>query len=89
MKGAELKGRTYEPLFPYYAHLKEQGAFKVGWKRGPGAGRAPGAAGLLRGTPQLGRLQRGPGLSPCALQSSAVVGRATLLLRSSLTLARW
>ncbi|PRW58449.1 isoleucine--tRNA cytoplasmic isoform B [Chlorella sorokiniana] len=28
-KGAELKGRTYEPLFPYYGHLKEQGAFKV------------------------------------------------------------
>ncbi len=28
-KGSELKGRTYEPLFPYYAHLKEQGAFKV------------------------------------------------------------
>jgi len=24
-----LKGRTYEPLFPYYAHMKEHGAFKV------------------------------------------------------------
>ncbi|KAL4432409.1 hypothetical protein ABPG77_001708 [Micractinium sp. CCAP 211/92] len=28
-KGEELKGRTYEPLFPYFAHLKAQGAFKV------------------------------------------------------------
>lgn len=32
-KGADLKGRTYEPLFPYYAHLKEHGAFKVSGKR--------------------------------------------------------
>ncbi len=29
MKGLELKGRTYEPLFPYFAHLKEKGAFIV------------------------------------------------------------
>ena len=29
MKGIELKGRTYEPLFPYFANLKEQGAFIV------------------------------------------------------------
>jgi isoleucyl-tRNA synthetase len=26
-KGRELKGMTYEPLFPYFAHLKEKGAF--------------------------------------------------------------
>ena len=29
MKGIDLKGRTYEPLFPYFANLKEQGAFIV------------------------------------------------------------
>ncbi len=29
MKGSELKGRTYEPLFPYFADLKNQGAFIV------------------------------------------------------------
>ncbi|KAL6767828.1 TSI2 [Auxenochlorella protothecoides x Auxenochlorella symbiontica] len=27
--GAELAGRTYAPLFPYFAHLKQHGAFKV------------------------------------------------------------
>lgn len=33
-KGADLKGRTYEPLFPYFAHMKGSGAFKVsrGWQ---------------------------------------------------------
>ena len=29
MKGSELKGRTYEPLFPYFADLKAKGAFVV------------------------------------------------------------
>lgn len=29
MKGSELKGRTYEPIFPYFADLKKQGAFIV------------------------------------------------------------
>ncbi len=29
MKGSELKGRTYEPLFPYFAEAKKQGAFIV------------------------------------------------------------
>ncbi len=24
MKGEELRGRTYQPLFPYFAHLKKQ-----------------------------------------------------------------
>lgn len=28
-KGSELVGETYEPLFPYFADLKEKGAFKV------------------------------------------------------------
>lgn len=28
-KGSELLGREYEPLFKYFANLKEQGAFKV------------------------------------------------------------
>lgn len=28
-KGKDLVGRTYEPLFPYFAELKEKGAFKV------------------------------------------------------------
>ena len=29
VKGNELKGMTYEPLFPYFADLKKQGAFIV------------------------------------------------------------
>ena len=29
VKGSDLKGRTYEPLFPYFADLKKQGAFIV------------------------------------------------------------
>jgi isoleucyl-tRNA synthetase len=28
-KGSALKGLTYQPLFPYFAALKQQGAFKV------------------------------------------------------------
>ncbi len=29
LTGATLKGWTYEPIFPYFAHYAEQGAFKV------------------------------------------------------------
>jgi isoleucyl-tRNA synthetase len=29
MKGSDLKGLTYKPLFPYFANMKEQGAFRV------------------------------------------------------------
>ena len=29
MKGSELLGMSYEPMFPYFKHLKEKGAFKV------------------------------------------------------------
>ena len=29
LKGTEMKGMTYEPLFPYFASAKEQGAFVV------------------------------------------------------------
>ena len=29
MKGKELEGRTYEPLFPYFARFKASGAFRV------------------------------------------------------------
>lgn len=29
VKGSELKGKTYEPLFPYFAHEKDQGAFRL------------------------------------------------------------
>lgn len=30
MKGRSFEGKTYEPLFPYFAHLKsEMGAFRV------------------------------------------------------------
>ncbi|XP_037070614.1 isoleucine--tRNA ligase, cytoplasmic-like [Pollicipes pollicipes] len=29
MKGAELKGRAYKPLFPYFAKMKSSGAFRV------------------------------------------------------------
>ena len=29
MKGSDLIGLGYEPMFPYFAHLKQQGAFKV------------------------------------------------------------
>lgn len=28
-KGSELVGKHYEPLFPYFAHLKKEGAFRV------------------------------------------------------------
>jgi isoleucyl-tRNA synthetase len=27
--GATLKGKTYKPIFDYFAHLKSDGAFKV------------------------------------------------------------
>ncbi len=29
IKGADLLGMSYEPMFPYFANLKEKGAFKV------------------------------------------------------------
>ncbi len=29
LKGGELVGLSYEPMFPYFKHLKEKGAFKV------------------------------------------------------------
>lgn len=29
MKGRDLVGMSYEPMFPYFKHLKEQGCFKV------------------------------------------------------------
>ncbi|MBS4774170.1 MAG: isoleucine--tRNA ligase [Proteobacteria bacterium] len=29
LKGADLVGMSYEPMFPYFKHLKEQGCFKV------------------------------------------------------------
>ncbi len=29
MKGKDLLGMSYEPMFPYFKHLKEQGAFRV------------------------------------------------------------
>ena len=29
VSGADLLGNTYEPLLPYFAHMKEQGAFRV------------------------------------------------------------
>lgn len=29
MKGSELVGLSYEPMFPYFKHLKDKGAFKV------------------------------------------------------------
>jgi len=29
MPGSALRGARYEPLFPYFAHLKDKGAFKV------------------------------------------------------------
>ncbi|OIP79818.1 isoleucine--tRNA ligase [Candidatus Peregrinibacteria bacterium CG2_30_44_17] len=28
-KGKDLEGKTYEPIFPYYAHMKEEGGFRV------------------------------------------------------------
>ncbi|MBU1019195.1 MAG: isoleucine--tRNA ligase [Patescibacteria group bacterium] len=28
-KGKKLEGKGYEPLFPYYGHLKEEGGFKI------------------------------------------------------------
>ena len=29
LKGSDLVGMSYEPMFPYFKHLKEKGAFKV------------------------------------------------------------
>lgn len=29
MKGSDLTGRLYEPLFPYFSHLEQQGAFQI------------------------------------------------------------
>ncbi|MCF8058809.1 MAG: isoleucine--tRNA ligase [Bacteriovoracaceae bacterium] len=29
LKGSELKGRRYEPLFPYFSNLEKEGAFQV------------------------------------------------------------
>ena len=29
LKGADLVGRRYEPLLPYFSHLKDEGAFRV------------------------------------------------------------
>jgi isoleucyl-tRNA synthetase len=29
VKGADLLGLSYEPMFPYFKHLKEKGAFKI------------------------------------------------------------
>lgn len=29
LKGRDLVGRSYEPMFPYFKHLKEKGAFRV------------------------------------------------------------
>ena len=29
MKGSELVGMSYEPMFPYFQHLKDKGAFRV------------------------------------------------------------
>lgn len=29
MKGADFVGMAYEPMFPYFKHLKEKGAFRV------------------------------------------------------------
>lgn len=29
LKGSELVGLSYEPMFPYFKHLKEKGAFRV------------------------------------------------------------
>lgn len=29
LKGADLLGMSYEPMFPYFKHLKDKGAFKV------------------------------------------------------------
>ena len=39
MSGEELKGRTYQPLFPYFAHLKQA---------------PPAQNGHANGTPQSG-----------------------------------
>ncbi len=29
LKGSELNGRTYKPMFPYFANLADEGAFKI------------------------------------------------------------
>lgn len=55
-KGEELKGRTYEPLFPYFAHLKSQAR--------------NGRQGLGRGAQGAGRLAARRCSLPSALPSS-------------------
>lgn len=65
-KGSELEGMTYEPLFPYFAHLAEEGAFRVitadfvSTQDGcglvhiaPGFGEDDNAAGKANGVPEV------------------------------------
>ena len=51
LKGRELEGRTYEPLFPYYESLKAQGAFKVVCD---GYVTATGGTGVVHQAPAFG-----------------------------------
>lgn len=51
VKGEELVGKTYAPLFPYFAHLKENGAFKV---CGDGYVTSDSGTGIVHQAPAFG-----------------------------------
>ena len=51
MKGSELVGTHYAPLFPYFAHLKASGAFRV---VGDGYVTATGGTGVVHQAPAFG-----------------------------------
>ncbi|MBO7146892.1 MAG: isoleucine--tRNA ligase [Lentisphaeria bacterium] len=66
MKGADLNGKQYEPLFPYFENLREKGAFRminadfVSTEDGtgivhtaPGFGEDDAAAGKANGIPEV------------------------------------
>ena len=57
-KGEALKGLTYEPLFPYFAHLKAQGAFKVCTD---GYVTADSGVGIVHQAPAFGECVQAPG----------------------------
>jgi len=49
--GKELEGRTYAPLFPYFAHFKATGAFRV---LCDGYVRADSGTGVVHQAPAFG-----------------------------------
>lgn len=64
--GKELEGRTYQPLFPYFARLKGSGAFRV---LCDGYVRADSGTGVVHQAPAFGeddyRIGIQHGAKPC------------------------